>query len=59
MNINDGDNPVVGSKERDESKGQADLKGGDAGEGGGEDEGSAPKEGRDDHLKEDQKPITH
>ena len=25
---------------------------------GGEDEGSAPIEGRDDHLKEDQKPIT-
>ena len=25
---------------------------------GGEDEGSAPVEGKDDHLKEDQKPIT-
>jgi len=25
---------------------------------GGEDEGSAPKEGNDDHLREDQKPIT-
>ena len=25
-------------------------------DGGGEDEGSAPKEGADDHLKEDQKP---
>ena len=26
---------------------------------GGEDEGSTAKEGKDDHLKEDQKPITH
>jgi hypothetical protein len=26
---------------------------------GGEDEGSTANEGKDDHLKEDQKPITH
>jgi hypothetical protein len=26
-------------------------------EGAGEDEGSAPKEGSDDHLKDDQKPT--
>ncbi len=29
-----------------------------AGDEGGEDEGSAPKEGNDDHLKENQKTIT-
>jgi hypothetical protein len=39
----------------DELKNDADKHGDDA----GEDEGSAPKEGKDDHLKEDQKPITH
>lgn len=28
------------------------------GDSGGEDEGSAPVEGHDEHLKDDQKPIT-
>lgn len=28
------------------------------GSGGGEDEGSAPVDGDDDHLHEDQKPVT-
>ena len=40
---------------RGSSKGGTDMQ---PGEDGGEDDGSAPVEGKDDHLKEDQKPVT-
>jgi hypothetical protein len=37
------------------AEGGTDMQPGDS---GGEDEGSAPIEGKDGHLKDDQKPIT-
>lgn len=41
--------------DKDERKKASEQQGSDA----GEDEGSAHQEGKDDHLKEDQKPISH
>lgn len=54
------DNDNAGERHKTEnvteaSEGSADMA---PGAEGGEDEGSAPVEGNDDHLHDDQKPIT-
>jgi hypothetical protein len=46
------------SDELNQAHAHAEPKGDSGGGGGGEDEGSAPVEGHDEHLKDDQKPIT-